>query len=252
MLSPIEKLQFSRAVYKLVLLRIVMLQRLWTISCYGFFFSEKLFLLRVPPQAELSAVQCERRAHSSVIFRGIWAAAGFERESTKKGCNRNPKAHKTASTVFVVFFFISPCFTILDTEYPLWLFLDWILFLTALILSSVAKICCPTSRSIFCSCAVFSPSLLFMSTKGYVFNSHSTNYVSWSVFLKPTTILKDSPASGQTHVDASVFGAFEILALFRLLWAISWYLGEEPPPPNPFVLPLHIWHVPCCFRSPRY
>lgn len=92
------------------------------------FFSEKLFLLRVPPQAELSAVQCERRAHSSVIFRGIWAAAGFERESIKKGCNRNPKAHKTASTVFVVFFFISPCFTILDTEYPLWLFLDWILF----------------------------------------------------------------------------------------------------------------------------
>lgn len=204
------------------------------------FFSEKLFLLRVPPQAELSAVQCERRAHSSVIFRGIWAAAGFERESIKKGCNRNPKAHKTASTVFVVFFFHLSLLYNSGYRISFVTFLGLNSFLTALILSSVAKICCPTSRSIFCSCAVFSPSLLFMSTKGYVFNSHSTNYVSWSVFLKPTTLLKGSPASGQTHVDASVFGVFEILALFRLLWAISWYLGEEPPPQT------HLY-CPCTF-----
>lgn len=47
------------------------------------------------------------------------------------------------------------------------------------VLSCKNKICCPTSRCIFCSCAVFSSSLLFMSINRYRFNSPSTNYVSW-------------------------------------------------------------------------
>lgn len=35
------------------------------------FFSERYFALRIPPQAEFSVIQCERRADDSVKFRGM-------------------------------------------------------------------------------------------------------------------------------------------------------------------------------------
>lgn len=73
--------------YKSLLLTIVIPQKLWAIKYYGFFFfsSEKLSLLKIPHQAESSAIQCEKGADNSVKFRGVWATASSEGVVPERG-----------------------------------------------------------------------------------------------------------------------------------------------------------------------
>ena len=69
------------------------------------------------------------------------------------------------------------------------------------VLSCKNLICCPTSRCIFCSCAVFSSSLLFMSIKEYILTLPVLILSpELPIFLKPTALLKDSPGPWQSHI----------------------------------------------------
>lgn len=126
--------------YKPLLLTIVIPQKLWAIKYYGFFFfpSEKFSLLKIPHQAESSAIQCEKAANNSdnsVKFRGVWATASSEGVVPERG---NPKLCGTIFTVFLI-----TCHrTVSGADCPL-TSLGLISFsLATMKLSSVAKMWC--------------------------------------------------------------------------------------------------------------
>lgn len=117
--------------------------------------------------------------------------------------------------------------------------------LAAMKLSSVENIWCyPTSRCIFCSHAVYSFSLLFMSMNEYIFTlALLISSVQQPIFLKLAILLKDAATLLQHHIWYSNVGTFIPLhssCLLEIFFLISWGEGKKDerekvvrhPPPN--------------------
>lgn len=163
----------------------------------------------------------------------LWNSEAFEllpvlkEKVPKRGATETLKHLKCFHGIFL----ISSCCTVPDIECPLWLLTEFVLFgCCDTVLSCKNLMCCPTSRHIFCSCAVFSSSLLFMSIKEYIFTLEV-------LILSPEHLFKTyNPCQGQScpsaasYIDPSMLGlSFHLLRLFRLTWAFSWYPGEKNP-----------------------
>lgn len=181
----------------------------------------------------------------------IWKSEGFELlpvlkdQVPKKGCNGNPKLQTTLFTVFFFFFFnLSSLYSF---RYISSVTLHGLncFSLAAMKLSSVENIWCyPTSRCIFCSHAVYSFSLLFMSMNEYIFTlALLISSVQQPIFLKLAILLKDAATLLQHHIWYSNVGTFIPLhssCLLEIFFLISWGEGKKDerekvvrhPPPN--------------------